>query len=190
MELTETEVALLRHLYGYKYIGRKHTSMTNAIKCFPKSERGKAKGALENLVRLDYVWRYKSAGETHISLNTKIISEIREIIGKDSGGNYVVDVNDYYTIYPIKSKGSLFQIIIGVEKAIKSVAFVDKDKDGEYDGKYILAIPHKLDVLGVFPDPNKPKLEEDKFKKYKPWDDFPEELKKKMKEKGYFVYQS
>jgi len=97
--------------------------------------------------------------------------KIKKIIGAEP--------NEYYAVYPVRNKGDLFQVLIGGKERIKSVTFYDLNGDGEYDSKYTIEIPTKLEVLGVFPDPNEPKLRDD-FRKDIPQDSLP---KKRAKNK-------
>jgi len=80
MSFNETDIALLRKLYHYGYIGHRHTEVNNALKGFPRDRGREVKKSLRKLVRLGLIIQYPSAGEIHVSLNPRRISEIREII--------------------------------------------------------------------------------------------------------------
>jgi hypothetical protein len=50
---------------------------------FPKDRGKEVKKSLKKLVKLDLIMQYPSTGEVHISLNPRLIFEVREIIGED-----------------------------------------------------------------------------------------------------------
>lgn len=64
-------------------------------------------------------------------------------------------------------EGNPLHIIIRGDEGTKSIIYFDMDKDGQYDKKETLKIPKKLEVLGVFPEPNTPEIKK-KFKEYTP----------------------
>jgi len=80
MSFDEVDVTLLRKLYHYGYIGHRHTELRNALRGFPRGRGREVKKSLRKLVRLGLIIQYPSTGEIHVSLNSRRISEIREII--------------------------------------------------------------------------------------------------------------
>jgi len=83
MSFDEIDRALLRKLYHYGYIGHRHTESNNALRGFPKDRGKEVRKSLKKLVRLGLVMQYPSTGEIHISLNPRLIAEVREIIGEN-----------------------------------------------------------------------------------------------------------
>ncbi|MBN2142851.1 hypothetical protein JW711_05990 [Candidatus Woesearchaeota archaeon] len=59
-----------------------HTEEKNIFKCFPGHLRGtkQVKDAYEELIRKEFIIRYKKTGETHISLNIRKKKEIEEFM--------------------------------------------------------------------------------------------------------------
>ncbi len=72
--------AILQKLYKSRYIGRRHTSEDNAIKGFPKHERGELKKALKELIKAGYVIPKPSSYGLEVLLNPRMIEEIRKIL--------------------------------------------------------------------------------------------------------------
>ena len=76
------ELALLQKMFYQTYIGGRHTDETSVLRGFPKHDRKKIRKALKLLVRNNLVIEYKSTGQTHVSLNPFLISEIKNILGE------------------------------------------------------------------------------------------------------------
>ncbi|MFQ6063784.1 MAG: hypothetical protein ACE5J9_11530, partial [Methanosarcinales archaeon] len=62
------------------YIGGRHTSEDNVIKGFPKHERGKIKKKLKDLIKEGYLISKPTSYGIQISINPKMIAEIKEIL--------------------------------------------------------------------------------------------------------------
>jgi hypothetical protein len=77
---TPTEKAILAKMLRHGYIGGKHTSEDNIPKGLPKHIRGEIKKALKNLIREGYIIPKITSYGTEVSLNPRIIAEIREIL--------------------------------------------------------------------------------------------------------------
>lgn len=80
MNLNKYHKKILRRLYETKRIGDKHTSEDNAIKGFPKSDRGYAKKALSELIKWNFIIPKKTGYGLEVSLNYNKIVEILQII--------------------------------------------------------------------------------------------------------------
>lgn len=71
---------ILMRLYTLRCIGGKHTSRENTLRGFPKNERGKGKSAIDDLIKRNMIIpKITSYGE-HISLNTHLIKDIKQVI--------------------------------------------------------------------------------------------------------------
>ena len=73
--------AILKKLFRHRYIGGRHTELRNAMKGFPPPLLKEVKEEIKNLIREGYLMSKISTGETHISLNPRMINEIRKEIG-------------------------------------------------------------------------------------------------------------
>jgi len=72
--------ALLEKMYKLRYIGGRHTSEDNVVKGFPKHERGNLKKALKKLIREGYIIPKPTSYGLEVSLNPRMIEEIRKIL--------------------------------------------------------------------------------------------------------------
>lgn len=70
------ETTVLRKMYTHGYIGKRHTSLDNLQKGFPKHERGSVGKAVAKLVKKNYIVMKSTGYGQHCSLNTKRIMEI------------------------------------------------------------------------------------------------------------------
>ncbi len=81
-DLSAYELKLLKKMFLNHYIGGRHTDETSVVRGFPKHDRKNVRKSLKVLVRLNLVVEYKSTGQTHVSLNPSLLSEIMKIIGE------------------------------------------------------------------------------------------------------------
>ena len=72
--------AILKKLFRHRYIGGRHTEVRNAMKGFPPPLLKEVKEEIKSLIREGYLLSKISTGETHISLNPRMINDIREEI--------------------------------------------------------------------------------------------------------------
>ncbi len=72
--------AILKKLYRLRYVGGRHTSEDNVIKGFPKHARGELKKALKALIKEGYVVPKPTSYGLEVSLNPRMIAEIRQIL--------------------------------------------------------------------------------------------------------------
>ena len=77
---TAIEKAILSKMYRHGYIGGKHTSEDNIPKSLPKDKYGDAKKALKNLIRQGYIIPKTTSYGLQVSLNSKRIAEIKQIL--------------------------------------------------------------------------------------------------------------
>jgi len=82
MEEFNIRLKLLQNLYKKKCYGGKHTSVENAIKGIPGHLKGKAKWALDDLVRRNIILAKPTGYGLQISLNTAFSKEIHNFIYK------------------------------------------------------------------------------------------------------------
>ncbi len=85
-KLSFYELALLHKMLRNRHIGGRHTDENSVIRGFPKHDRKKVRKALRTLVKVNLVIEYKSTGQTHVSLNPFLISEIKKIVEKRVNG--------------------------------------------------------------------------------------------------------
>lgn len=78
--------ALLEKLYKLRYIGGRHTSEDNVVKGFPKHERGELKKALKELIKAGYVIPKPTSYGLEVSLNPRMIKEIRRLLEENPDG--------------------------------------------------------------------------------------------------------
>ena len=78
--LTPIEKLILLKMYRNCYIGGKHTSEDNIPKGFPKHLQGDARKALKSLIRQGYVIPKATSYGLQVSLNSRRIAEIRQIL--------------------------------------------------------------------------------------------------------------
>ena len=84
MELGEIERVLLRKLFHYRYIGHRHTSITNATRGFPKDQRKQVKKAIDRLAAKGLIRKYPSTGEIHISIVQSRLDEVKRILEEET----------------------------------------------------------------------------------------------------------
>jgi hypothetical protein len=79
-KFTRYHITILRNLFFKNYIGGKHTAKESALKSFQKNDRGNAEKAFKDLVKYNFIIFKKTGYGDHISLNPKMINEIKNII--------------------------------------------------------------------------------------------------------------
>ena len=72
--------AILKKLFRHRIIGGKHVSIRNAIKGFPPYLLKNAKRQVIYLIKKNFLIAKPSTGEVHVSLNTRKLKEIEEIV--------------------------------------------------------------------------------------------------------------
>lgn len=72
--------AILKKLFKHRYIGGKHTEIRNVIKGFPPHLLKEVKNEVKELIRKGYLYSKISTGELHVSLNPRMLNEIRKEI--------------------------------------------------------------------------------------------------------------
>ena len=77
---TAVEKAILSKMYRHGYIGEKHTSEDNIPKGLPRHMYGDVKKALRNLIRQGYVIPKTTSYGLQVALNSKRITEIKQIL--------------------------------------------------------------------------------------------------------------
>ena len=75
--------AVLEKLYKLRYIGGRHTSINNVMKGFPKHARKDVRKASRALIREGYILSKPTSYGIEISLNPRMIAEIRKILEID-----------------------------------------------------------------------------------------------------------
>ena len=78
--LEPIEKFILEKMFRLGCIGGKHTSEDNIPKGLPKNLHGDAKKALKNLIRQGYVIPKTTSYGLQVSLNSKRIAEIKQIL--------------------------------------------------------------------------------------------------------------
>ena len=78
--LTQVEKFILEKMLRLGCIGGKHTSEDNIPKGLPKHMYGNVKKALKNLIRQGYVIPKTTSYGLQVSLNSKRIAEIKQIL--------------------------------------------------------------------------------------------------------------
>ena len=76
----KVEVTVLRKMFHYGYVGKRHTSLDNLQKGFPKHERGNVSKAVKALIKGSYIVVKPTGYGQHCSLNVQKIDEIRSMI--------------------------------------------------------------------------------------------------------------
>ena len=79
-EIDRFQKAILKNLFTHKYIGKRHTSEDNAVKGFPMHEVKHAKKELKELVKKGYILQKPTYYGIEVSINPRIIQEIRDIL--------------------------------------------------------------------------------------------------------------
>lgn len=79
-ELSRVQKAILKNLFIHKYIGKRHTSEDNAVKGFPTHEIKRVKKELKELIKSGYILQKPTAYGIEVSINPRVIQEIKEII--------------------------------------------------------------------------------------------------------------
>lgn len=72
--------AILKKLFRHRYIGGRHTEIRNAMKGFPPMLLKETKEEIKSLIKEGYLLSKISTGEMHISLNPRLLEEIRKEI--------------------------------------------------------------------------------------------------------------
>jgi len=118
--------------------------------------------------------------EESVKINN-LSTEIKEIIGKDNKGNYIIRSNDYYTINPI-GKENMLQITRGGERGTAIITFYDSNSDGTRDTREVRIIPRNPPIIIIpsMPDPNE---------KFTPYEKSFRENKKRLNP-GLIVYDN
>lgn len=84
--MNKIEITVLRKMYLYGYIGKRHTSLDNLPKGFPKNERGNVDKAVKKLIKQNYIVKKPTGYGVHCSLNAQKIKEIESIIQDTEDG--------------------------------------------------------------------------------------------------------
>ena len=71
---------LLRKMLRLEYIGRRHTSIENLPKGFPKNERGRVMKIAWGMLKDGYFIRKSKPDSVHVSLDPRILGSIRQEI--------------------------------------------------------------------------------------------------------------
>ena len=71
---------VLKRLYSLLCIGGKHTSRENTLRGFPKSDRGRGKSALNELIKRNLIVSKPTSYGEQISLNPDLIKDISRVI--------------------------------------------------------------------------------------------------------------
>lgn len=77
---SDVEKTILRKLLTDRFIGRRHTSIDNVPKGFPKHLRGEVKKATRRLIKEGFIIAKPTAYGLQVSLNPRKIAEIEEIV--------------------------------------------------------------------------------------------------------------
>jgi hypothetical protein len=75
--------AVLEKFYKLRYVGGRHTSINNVMKGFPKHARKDIRKAVKALIRGGYILSKPTSYGLEISLNPRMIAEIRRILDID-----------------------------------------------------------------------------------------------------------
>jgi len=78
--ITPIEKFILEKMFRHGYVGGKHTSEDNIPKGLPKNAHGNVRKALNNLIRQGYVIPKTTSYGLQVSLNSKRIAEIKQIL--------------------------------------------------------------------------------------------------------------
>ncbi len=73
-------LTILNRLYTLRCIGGKHTSKENALRGFPKSDRGEGESAYQELVQRSYTIRKPTSYGEQVSLNVDRLSDIKKLL--------------------------------------------------------------------------------------------------------------
>jgi len=74
--------AILKKLFKHRFIGGKHTELRNVVKGFPPNLIKEFKEEVKNLIREGFLLSKISTGEIHVSLNPRMLNEIRKEISE------------------------------------------------------------------------------------------------------------
>jgi len=72
---------ILKKLFRHRYIGARHTEIRNVMKGFPPELLKEVKEEVKELIRQGFLISKISTGELHVSLNPRMLNEIRKEIG-------------------------------------------------------------------------------------------------------------
>jgi hypothetical protein len=75
--------AILKKLFKHRYIGGRHTELRNVFKGFPPNLIKEFKEEVKNLIREGFLISKISTGEIHVSLNPRMLEEIRKEINEE-----------------------------------------------------------------------------------------------------------
>ncbi|MCX6741582.1 MAG: hypothetical protein NTX24_00175 [Candidatus Pacearchaeota archaeon] len=75
--------AILKKLFKHRFVGGRHTELRNVVKGFPPNLIKDFKEEIRNLIREGFLTSKKSTGEIHISLNPRMLNEIRKEISEE-----------------------------------------------------------------------------------------------------------
>jgi hypothetical protein len=75
--------AILKKLFKHRFIGGKHTELRNVVKGFPPNLIKEFKEEVKNLIRDGFLLSKVSTGEIHVSLNPRMLEEIRKEISEE-----------------------------------------------------------------------------------------------------------
>lgn len=108
---------VLRRLYGIRCIGGKHTSRENTLRGFLKSDRGKGKSAIDELVKRNLIIPKSTSYGEQISLNSHLIKDIKQIINPNED---FTDISPYEYSLDSNYEKQSFRETFG-DKMIKGV---------------------------------------------------------------------
>lgn len=75
--------AVLKKLFRHRYIGGRHSEIRNVIKGFPPNMLKEVKKEVQQLIKEGYMLAKISTGEIHVSLNPRMLNEIKKEIGQE-----------------------------------------------------------------------------------------------------------
>jgi hypothetical protein len=75
--------AILKKLFKHRYVGGRHTELRNVVKGFPPNLIKEFKEEVKNLIREGFLLSKISTGEIHVSLNPRMLEEIRREISEE-----------------------------------------------------------------------------------------------------------
>ena len=79
---------ILRKMLRLEYIGGRHTSIDNLPKGFPKSERGRVKEVVQNMLKEGYFIPRKKGDSIHVSLDPNVLLQVKQEIKSEERKNY------------------------------------------------------------------------------------------------------
>lgn len=130
-------VSILDRLYNTRCIGGKHTSRENALRGFPKSERGAAEERLDELIKRNYIITKPTSYGDQISLNANMITDIKNILNP-SGGHKINDKPPLEDSLNPRFDTRPFKVTEG-DKMVKGVRAKYSYHKSQFDNSIIIA---------------------------------------------------